>query len=183
MNKKYFTVDLFLTFLKIGMFTFGGGWSIIAQLQKKYVENEKAMTNEELLDITSVAKSTPGVMVMNLSMIFGYRFGGVIGGLVCVFGLILAPFAVLIAITAFYTAFQTSKIFNAAMIGVRTAVVPIVLDACVRLTKGAYKYPACIAVTVVGFLLFYYLEISATLIVIGGGIIGYVMCEFMERKA
>ena len=76
---------LFGQFFKFGCFTFGGGWSIIAQMQKLYVEQENTMTSEELLDITSVGRSLPGTMIGNVALLYGYHTGGVICGLACLF--------------------------------------------------------------------------------------------------
>ena len=64
-------LGLFLQFMKFGLFTFGGGWSIIAQMQKLYVEQEKTITSEELLDLTSVGRSLPGTMIGNVAMLYG----------------------------------------------------------------------------------------------------------------
>ena len=70
---------LLLEFMRFGCFTFGGGWSIIAQMQQLYVEKEKVITSEELLDLTSVAKSLPGAMIANVAMLYGYRAAGLAG--------------------------------------------------------------------------------------------------------
>ena len=70
------TLSIFLTFLKFGCFTFGGGWSIVAQIQKEYVEKQRWITDEELLDFTSVGRSTPGLMIGNASVLFGYHAAG-----------------------------------------------------------------------------------------------------------
>ena len=70
-------LELFLQFMKFGLFTFGGGWSIIAQMQKLYVEQEHTITSEELLDLTSVGRSLPGTMIGNVAMLYGYRVAGI----------------------------------------------------------------------------------------------------------
>ena len=87
---------LYLQFLKFGCFTFGGGWSIVAQMKEIYVDREKILTPEELLDITSIGRSLPGTMIGNIAMFFGNRQAGFLGGLACVFGMITAPMIVLI---------------------------------------------------------------------------------------
>lgn len=83
-------LKLFGQFFQFGCFTFGGGWSIVAQMQKLYVEKEKTITSQELLDITSVGRSLPGTMIGNVAMLYGYRVGGVFCGIVCVVAMILA---------------------------------------------------------------------------------------------
>ena len=69
-------LQLFRFFVKIGFFTFGGGWSILAQMQSEFVERRQWLTQEELLDIVSVGRSLPGIMIANISAPFGYHMGG-----------------------------------------------------------------------------------------------------------
>ena len=130
-------------FVRFGCFTFGGGWSIIAQMQQLYVEKRQVITSQELLDLTSVAKSLPGVMIANVAMLYGYRVGGLLGGLVCVFGMCTPPMVVLIIISFFYQAFRTNYWVMAAMEGMQAAVVPIILGAAVGLAKGSVQYLPC----------------------------------------
>lgn len=132
---------LLLEFMRFGCFTFGGGWSIIAQMQQLYVEKKKVITSEELLDLTSVAKSLPGTMIANVAMLYGYRAAGLAGGFVCVFGMILPPLLILIAISFCYNAFRNNYWVVAAMEGMQAAVVPIIASAAINLAKGSVKYP------------------------------------------
>lgn len=143
-QNKYGT--LLLEFLRFGIFTFGGGWSIIAQMQQLYVEKKKVITSQELLDLTSVAKSLPGTMIANVAMLYGYRVGGILGGLTSVFGMCFPPMAVLIAISFAYNAFRQNPWVHAAMSGMQAAVVPIILCAALGLAKGSVTYPPCLLV-------------------------------------
>lgn len=101
---------LFGQFFQFGCFTFGGGWSIVAQMQKLYVEKEKTITSQELLDITSVGRSLPGTMIGNVAMLYRYRVGGVVCGITCVIAMIIPPMAVLSLITYFYTLFRENNL-------------------------------------------------------------------------
>ena len=78
---------LFAFFFKIGCFTFGGGWSILAQMEQEFVDKRKLITKEELLDMVAVGKSVPGIMITNISMLFGYYVGGWFGGVCAVLGM------------------------------------------------------------------------------------------------
>lgn len=138
--------ELFVQFMKFGLFTFGGGWSIVAQMQKLYVEEKHTITAEELLDLTSVGRSVPGTMIGNVAVLYGYRVAGIWGSLACVFGMILPPMGVLVVITHFYTLFQENMWVAAAMKGIRAAVVPIMISAVVGMVGSAFKYPPCFAV-------------------------------------
>ena len=97
MKRARQVLGLFFQFMKFGLFTFGGGWSIVAQMQKLYVEQEKVITSEELLDLTSVGRSLPGTMIGNVAMLYGYRVAGVAGGMACLFGMILPVVPIMIS--------------------------------------------------------------------------------------
>ena len=174
MEKRQSVRSLFLKFLKLGCFTFGGGWSIIAQIREEYVRDKSIVTDEELLDLTSVGRSLPGIMVENVTMLFGYRCAGLWGGLACVLGLSAAPMVLLSLITLCYTAFRDSYWVAAAMEGVRVAVVPIIFCAAIPLTKGIGRGPG--AVLVAGLSLGAYLLGAGSIwIMLAGAACGLLM--------
>ena len=113
---------LFWEFFQFGCFTFGGGWSIVAQMQRLYVEKRKTITGEELLDITSVGRSLPGTMIGNVAMLYGNHAAGLAGGVVCLVAMILPPFLILSVLTLCYTAVRDNYWVMAAMTGVRLPV-------------------------------------------------------------
>ena len=169
-------------FLIYGCFTFGGGWSIVAQMKKTYVDEQQILTDQDLLDMTSLGRSLPGTMIANTAMLFGYRQAGFLGGLCCVFGMITAPFLVLSVVTLCYTAFRGNPWVAAAMVGVRSAVVPIMLSALLGLYKSAYRYPPCVAVSLLCFCLYLFFNFSCVWLVLIGAVLGLFMCEYYERK-
>ena len=127
---------LFWEFFQFGCFTFGGGWSIVAQMQRLYVEKRKTITGEELLDITSVGRSLPGTMIGNVAMLYGNHAAGLAGGVVCLVAMILPPFMILSVLTLCYTAVRDNYWVMAAMTGVRAAIVPIMASAALNLEIG-----------------------------------------------
>lgn len=182
MKKSKLLLKLFLDFMRISCFTFGGGWSIVAQMQQQFVEKDKYITDQELVDMTSVGRSLPGAMVTNLSMLFGYHMAGYAGGAVSALGIALPPLAILAVITYFYTEFINSQFVAAAMQGIRAAVVPIIICAVLKMLKGAFKFPPCYAVCAVGFVLYLFFNISAVWLVVFGLVSGIIICEYYERK-
>lgn len=182
MKKALDIIKLFFMFLKLGCFTFGGGWSIVAQMQKIYVEEKKVITEEELLDITSVARSLPGTMIGNVAMLFGYRLYGVLGGIVCVLGMILPPMLILSIAAIFYTAFRDNAWIAAAMNGIRAAVVPIILSAALGMVKGAFKYPPCMIVMIFTLGLYLFLDLNCVYLVLIGAVCGILISEIYERR-
>lgn len=168
--------------MRFGIFTFGGGWSIIAQMQQLYVEKKNTITFEELLDLVSVAKSVPGTMIANVAMLYGYRVAGLPGGLICVFGMCMPPMVVLVIISFFYIAFRDNYWVNAAMLGMQAAVVPIIANAARNLIKGSVKYPPCVLVVIVSAALYLFVEINPVFLVIMGVFSGLLIGEYYERK-
>ena len=181
-NKAKTLLLLLRDFMRFGLFTFGGGWSIIAQMRQLYVEKDGVMTSEELLDLTSVAKSLPGTMIANVAMLYGYRVAGLAGGMVAVLGMVIPPMAVLIVISFFYNAFRTNYWVAAAMEGMQAAVVPIIASAAVGLVNGSVKYPPCAVVAVVCFALYVFLSVNAVVLVLLGIVSGLLIGEYYERK-
>ena len=123
MKRARQVLGLFFQFMKFGLFTFGGGWSIVAQMQKLYVEQEKVITSEELLDLTSVGRSLPGTMIGNVAMLYGYRVAGIAGGMVvpimisAVLGMVGSAFryppcyAVMLLVIALYLFFNVNCVY------------------------------------------------------------------------
>ena len=175
-------LKLYIQFLRFGAFTFGGGWSIVAQMKELYVEREKILTDEELLDITSIGRSLPGTMIGNIAMFFGHRMAGFFGGAACMFGMITVPMIILIMITSFYTAFQSNIWVASAMRGVRTAVAPVILSALMGMIKSAFKLPPCYVIAIVMFGLYFFLRMSPVWLVVIGAVLGLLICEYYERK-
>ena len=173
---------MFLEFAKFGCFTFGGGWSIIAQMQQMYVEKRKEITSQELLDLTSVAKSLPGTMIANVAMLYGYRVGGLWGGPAAVFGMILPPLAVIVAISYFYAAFRANPWASAAMEGMQAAVVPIIFSAAINLVKGSMPYPPCVLLLLISVAAYLFTDLNPIFLVILGVVLGLVIGRYYERR-
>lgn len=174
---------LYIQFLKFGAFTFGGGWSIVAQMKELYVNHEHSLTDEELLDITSIGRSLPGTMIGNIAMFYGHRIAGFWGGVSCMMGMITVPMIILLVITGFYGAFQSNVWVSSAMKGVRAAVAPVILSALAGMLKSAFKFPPCIGVVLGMFALYYFVRVSPVMLVIIGAVLGLVICEYYERRS
>ena len=175
--------DVFINFLKFGCFTFGGGWSIVAQIQKEYVEKKRWITDEELLDFTSVGRSIPGLMSGNASVLFGHHVAGIPGALLALLGIVLPPFAIMIAVTFIYGLVKDNAYVSYAMMGVRAAVVPIIISAMVKLFKAGMKDVFCYLIAIGGLALCLFTGISNVLIVVIGAAAGLIYMEVKERHA
>ena len=166
--------EMTLVMLKIGLFTFGGGWSIVAQIQKEFVEIRGWLTKEELLDSVTIARSFPGIMVVNIAVMLGYTLGGTVCALLCALGMALPAFLVMTAVTACYTAIRENPWVSRVMVGVRAAVVPIILSATVNLWKTAVRDRTGLVIAGLAFLL-PVLGVSNILVIFLGGGAGLVL--------
>lgn len=173
---------LLLDFLRIGTFTFGGGWSIVAQMRELYVQNRKVLRDEELLDMISVGRSLPGIMGCNIALLFGYHTAGIPGGVICLFGMVLPPLLILIVVSFFYEAFRTNPWVISAMGGMRAAVVPIIISAAWNMLKGSFKFPPCYAIAVVVFVLYLFFNVSCVWLTVLGLVAGILVSEYYERR-
>lgn len=175
---------MYLYFFKIGWFTFGGGWSIVAQMQTDFVEKKKVMEDQELLDITSVGKSLPGIMICNSTYLFGYHQGGTLGGFFAVLGIATPPLIILSAVTFFYHAVRDNMYVARAMVGVRAVVVSIILSAVLKLqkTQTSLSRPVFYGLCAVSCALSFVFRVNNVLIVLGGVAIG-LLYHMRRREA
>ena len=173
---------LFRQFFVFGCFTFGGGWSIVAQMEKEYVDREKLLTKEQLLDMIGVGRSLPGIMIGNITFLFGYHMNGVMGALACLTGMVIPPVLILMAFTFLYTLIEGNPWVIKAMAGVRAAVVPIIFSAVVRLWDGAFPYRGCYLFLAASFGLYLFLRLSPVALILLGAAGGLILCEIMERR-
>ena len=182
-NDPKVALELFLYFFKIGWFTFGGGFSIIAQLQKDYIDKKHIESEEALLDQTSIGRSLPGLMVTNVCYLFAYSVGGALAGVAAVAGLMLPPIIMITIVTTCYGAFRDNTYVARALAGVRSAVVPIIGSAAMRLRKGAFthgiiSYLMCAAALAVVLLL----RPNIVFIIIAAAVIGVALSEYKARR-
>lgn len=185
MKERFRTaLSLYAYFFKIGWFTFGGGWSIVAQMQTDFVERKKTIDSQELLDIVSVGKSLPGTMIGNVAYLFGYHQGGIPGGVMAVLGIITPPPIILSVLTFFYHSFRDNVWVAFALSGVRAVVAPVILSAVLKLQKAetpltrAAFYALCAADCVLSFVF----QISSVLIVLAGVGAGALYHFHRKRK-
>ena len=170
-------LSVFRTFLKFGCFTFGGGWSIVAQIQKEYVEKRGWITDEELLDFTAVARSTPGLMIGNASVLFGYHAAGVPGALAALLGMVIPPVIVMLGVVYLYDQVKDNLYVARAMVGVRASVVPVIFNALLKLFRSGMKDAFCYLIAALAFCLCLFTRLSNVLIVLLGAAAGLLYRE------
>ena len=133
--------ELFLTFAKVGLFTFGGGYAMIALIENTCVEKKQWITHDEMMDITVIAESTPGPIAINCATYVGYKQKGVIGALIATIGMILPSFCIIFAISKFLDRFLEITWIAHAFRGIKIAVGILILDAAVKMFQKMQKKP------------------------------------------
>ncbi len=118
-------LSLFLTFLKIGAFTFGGGYAMIPLIQQEVI-NHRWLDTEELIDFIAISESTPGPLAVNVSTFVGMQTAGILGALCATLGVVLPSFVIILIVAKVFEKFQRSKIVNGAMVGLKGSVVGLI---------------------------------------------------------
>ena len=132
-------LDLFLTFAKIGFFTFGGGYAMIAMIENICVERKQWITHDEMMDITVIAESTPGPIAINCATYVGYQKGGFPGAVIGTLGIIVPSFCVIYLISLFLDNFLEITAVASAFQGIKIAVGILILDAGITMAKKMRK--------------------------------------------
>ena len=132
-------LDLFLTFAKIGLFTFGGGYAMISMIEHTCVERKQWITHDEMMNVTVIAESTPGPIAINCATFTGYKKAGFAGALAATFGIVAPSFAVIYLISMFLDNFLELTLIANAFKGIKIAVGLLILDAAVTMIKKMPK--------------------------------------------
>ena len=132
-------LDLFLTFAKIGLFTFGGGYAMIAMIENNCVERKKWITHDEMMNVTVIAESTPGPIAINCATFTGYKKAGFAGALAATLGIVCPSFIVIFLISMFLDNFLELSIIANAFMGIKIAVGILILDAAITMIKKINK--------------------------------------------
>ena len=132
-------LSLFLTMLKIGLFTFGGGYAMIALIENEFVEKKKWIEKDEFLDIAAIAESTPGPIAINAATYIGYKNSGIIGSMIATLGICIPSFAIIYAISLFFDDFISFTLVAYAFKGIQICVVYLILTAGLKMLKQMKK--------------------------------------------
>ena len=143
--KKY--IDLFFTMLKIGLFTFGGGYAMIALLQNELVGKKGWIDKDEFLDVVAVAESTPGPIAINAATYVGYKILGVIGSVIATLAICIPSFVIIYAISLVFDAFLSLTLVAYAFRGIQVAVIYLILSAGAKMLRQMKKTPFNIIIT------------------------------------
>ena len=132
-------LDLFLTFAKIGLFTFGGGYALVSMIENTCVEKKAWLTHDEMMTVTVIAESTPGPIAINCATYVGYKQKGMVGAIVATIGMVLPSFVIILLVSMVFDNFLEITWIASAFKGIRIAVGIIILDAGIKMIRKMHK--------------------------------------------
>lgn len=179
--------QLFRATFTLSAFTFGGGFVIVSLMKKKFVEELGWLEENEMLDITAIAQSSPGPIPINASVILGYRMAGIWGTIVAILGTALPPMIIISLISVFYSQFRENRVIATALQVMRAGVAAVILDVVVNLAKNVWKTKRVLYVGLMAaaFLAVVVLDMSAMtviLVCLSVGILDVILSGFRKKE-
>ncbi|MBQ3460787.1 MAG: chromate transporter [Solobacterium sp.] len=178
--KEYW--DLFVSWFKMGLFTFGGGYAMLPMIQKEVIEKHGWATEDEVMDYYAIGQCTPGIIAVNAATFIGYKIKGVTGGIVATFGVVAPSLIIISLISTLITNFSELEIVQQALRGIQVAVCVLMFVAVEKLFKKGVKDMPSGLIFVVALLLSLFTNLSTVILVILAGLAGYVTFTLRNRK-
>ena len=175
-------LDLFLTFAKVGAFTFGGGYAMLPMLQKEIVDRHGWATSDELLDSYAIAQCTPGVIAVNTATYIGAKVAGVLGSAVATLAVIFPSLIIISVIALVLQNFMEYKIVAYAFGGIRVTVAVLILKSLIDLFKKGVKGSLSIGVFIAVLAIAIFTDISPVIVVIAAILLGIFAHLFEEKR-
>lgn len=174
---------MFLTFARIGGFTFGGGYAMLPMLQREVVEKYKWATNDELLDYYAIGQCTPGVIAVNTATFIGYKLKGIPGAIFATLGVVTPSMIIIGLIAAFISNFRDLEVVQWAFSGVRAAVVALILSAVIKIGKKSIVDIFTALIFVIVAVLSFVTDLSPVIFVVTAAVCGLIIKISKEKKA
>lgn len=163
-------LDIFWSFLKIGAFTFGGGYAMIPLIQHEVIHKRRWIKECDFLDLLTLAQTAPGPIALNTAVFVGYKRRGYLGALSAILGVIVPSFLVILVVAIFFASIRDNAYVDAAFKGMRPAVVALIVAPIIGLTKGMHWWLIAVALAVA--LVVWYFGISPVWFLIAGAVVG-----------
>ena len=181
-------LDLFLSFAKIGLFTFGGGYAMIALIENACVEKKQWITHDEMMNITVIAESTPGPIAINCATYVGYKQKGLIGSVAATIGMILPSFCIIFLISLFLDHFLEITWIAHAFLGIKIAVGILILDAAIKMIQKMQKkwmprVSMICAFIIMMLINIFSVRISTVILMLAAGVISLIIFIIQKQTA
>lgn len=181
-KKAYWT--LFSSAFILSACTFGGGYVIVPLLKKRFVEELHWIDEQEMLDMTAIAQSSPGAIVVNTSILLGYRVAGVLGAVLTTLGTILPPLLLLSVLSLFYEVVRDNRFVQAALKGMQAGVAAVIVDVVCSMAAGIVRGRSwwSIALMIGAFSAVFFFGISVIYVLLACGLLGLLQALIRKRK-
>lgn len=182
--KKGTLLKLFFSMLYISAFTFGGGFVIITFMKRKFVDELGWIDEQEMLDLTALAQSSPGAIAVNAAILVGWRVGGFLGMVTAVIGTVLPPITILSVISLFYAAFAANPYVALVLKGMQAGVAAVILDVVWGLGANVVKTksPIHLVVMAAAFVATFVYGVNVIYIILAAGLLGVVLAMLQRKK-
>lgn len=175
-------IQLYVTFFRIGILTFGGGLTMLPLLKYELVESKKWITEERLLDCYAIGQCTPGIIAVNTATYVGYLKKGVFGGIIATLGMVSPSVLIITLVATFMQNFMEVAIIQHALMGIRGAVCALMLNTVVSLAKKSLISKINIAICIVALVLTLFTSIPTIAIIIAAGVAGVIIEKIRGGK-
>lgn len=174
---------IFLTALKMGAITFGGGLAMIPVIEHEYCDKHGWVGKDEIGDITAVAQTLPGMIAVNASMLTAYRASGTAAAVIAGIGCILPSLVILCIVAVFYNAFTENPFVRGALRGVSGAVIALFVKSLIKMLKsGVTDFPTLILFISAAALVFLLPSLNIIYLILGGGLIGFIIYFLIMKR-
>ena len=182
-------LTLFLTFLKVGALTFGGGYAMIPIIENEVTKKRKWITDAEILDIIVISETTPGPIAVNAATYVGYKVSGILGSIFATLGLALPSFVIIFVISYFYKDFMQWQVIQAAFKGLKVGVIILLINAVIKLKKNVkfdlisiILFVLTLAITILSTIFDFGFKYLSLCLILFGLLIGIVLTALSKRK-
>lgn len=171
---------IFLSFFKIGLFTFGGGYAMLPLIERELIDKRRWIEQKEFLDLLTLAQSVPGPIAVNTSVFVGYKVRGLGGAIAALLGAVLPSFVIILAIALFFADVRQNPVVDAAFKGMRPAVVALIIGPVISLARGMHW--AMFIVIAAAALAIWGLNWSPIWVLVGAALLGIAWELFIVKK-
>lgn len=172
--------QLFISFLKIGAFTFGGGYAMVPLIEREVIVKRGWVKSEEFLELLTLAQSAPGPIALNTAVFVGYRIKGFIGAIASILGIVIPAFVIILAVAIFFADIRDNSTVDAAFKAMRPAVVALIVAPIIGLAKSMNRWLIIVSVAVA--LAIWWAGVSPVYLLLAGAVAGIIRSAFLTGE-
>jgi len=172
-------INLFLSFLKIGVFAYGGGYAMIPLIEREVVVTNNWLTSSEFIDIIGISQMTPGPIAINTATFVGYKINGFMGSVFATIGVVTFSFILVSIATHYMIKFKNSKLLKKALIGMRPALIGLIISAFISLAEKSYLDAKSVIIGIIILLISLKSRLHPILIIVLSGVLGVAFYGFL----